>query len=587
MSDQNDDPLSIANLGRWLGRRRPAAAPAASRPAVARPEQAISSSALVALFAHASAPLELLHAFAAGMRGLHGELGDMGERLETAYERQDWPAYGRAMRQLIDKYVRTVVLEHPQGADAPHEADQLRELLRAMVGVALPPLLADHPELAADARAADAALADWQPGGSLEALARELKSLAQRIDIRQRDPGRHDFADLLRVVLGTALLPLLEGVPELAAEARRLDAAVADWQPGGDLDGIARDVRALAQRVDIRAHEGDEQRDLLIDLFNLLLENVSELLDDHSWLHGQIDAVRDLIARPVEREDIDEARDSLREAVYRQGLLKQGITESKSAMKEMMTTFVDNLDGMATSTGEYHDRIAGYSLAIRNARSVADFNKLIDEALQDTRRTQERARLARDEMLAARDAADAAETRVRELEQELQRVNGLIRCDQLTGALNRRGLEDRFAREVQDAHRQNQPLSLVMLDVDDFRLVNTRFGHPGGDAVLRHLVELARNTLRAVDTVARFGGEEFVILMPNATLYEARASVARIQQNLVLRPPQFEGQRITLTFSGGVAECRRDETLDDVVKRADTALYQAKQAGKNCVVSAG
>ena len=587
MSDQNDDPLSIANLGRWLGRRRPVAAPAASRPAIERPEQAISSSALVALFAHAGGPLELLHAFAAGMRGLHSELGDMGERLETAYERQDWPSYGRAMRQLIDKYVRTVVLERPHGNDAPDETGQLRDLLRVTVGTALPPLLADQPELVADARAADAALADWQPGGSLEALARDLKSLAQRIDIRQHDAGRRDFADLLRMVIGTALLPLLEGAPELAAEARRLDAALADWQPGGDLDGITRGIRALAQQVDIRAHEGDEQRDLLIDLFNLLLENVSELLDDNSWLHGQIDAVRDLIARPVEREDIDEARDSLREVIYRQGLLKQGITESKGAMKEMMTSFVDNLDGMATSTGEYHDRITGYSLAIRNARSVADFNKLIDEVLQDTRRTQERARHARDDMLAARDAADAAETRVRELEQELQRVNGLIRCDQLTGALNRRGLEDRFAREAQDARRQNQPLSLVMLDVDDFRLVNTRFGHPGGDAVLRHLVELARNTLRAVDTVARFGGEEFVILMPNATLYEARASVARIQQVLGLRPPQFDGQRIALTFSGGVAECRQDETLEDVVKRADTALYQAKQAGKNCVVSAG
>ena len=587
MSDQNDDPLSIANLGRWLGRRRPVAAPAASRPAIERPEQAISSSALVALFAHAGGPLELLHAFAAGMRGLHGELGDMGERLETAYERQDWPAYGRAMRQLIDKYVRTVVLERPQGSDAPDETAQLRELLRVTVGVALPPLLADQPELAADARAADAALADWQPGGSLEALARDLKSLAQRIDIRQHEASHRDFADLLRMVIGTALLPLLEGVPELAAQARRLDAALADWQPGDDPDGIARGIRALAQQVDIRVHEGDEQRDLLIDLFNLLLENVSELLDDNSWLHGQIDAVRDLIARPVEREDIDEARDNLREVIYRQGLLKQGISESKSAMKEMMTTFVDNLDGMAASTGEYHDRITGYSLAIRNARSVADFNKLIDEVLQDTRRTQERAKHARDDMLAAREAADAAETRVRELEQELQRVNGLIRCDQLTGALNRRGLEDRFAREVQDARRQNQPLSLVMLDVDDFRLVNTRFGHPGGDAVLRHLVELARNTLRAADTVARFGGEEFVILMPNATLYEARASVARIQQALTLRPPQFDGQRIALTFSGGVAECRRDETLEDVVRRADTALYQAKQAGKNCVVSAG
>ena len=587
MSDPNDDPLSIANLGRWLGRRRtPPPAPTA-RQGTGRPEQAISSAALTALFAHAGAPLELLRAFAAGMRGLHGELGDMGERLEIAYAREDWPAYGRAMRQLIDKYVRTVVLERPQGDDARNEPEQLRDLLRVAVGVALPSLLEDQPELAAEAQAADAALAGWQPGAGLDGLARDLKSLAQRIDVRNRDAGRRDFADLLRTLLGTALLPLLEGVPDLAAEARRLDAARAEWQPGADLDGIVRGVRSLAQHVDIRAHEGDEQRDLLIDLFDLLLENVGELLDDNSWLHGQIDAVRDLIARPVERGDIEEARNNLREVIYRQGLLKQGIAESKTAMKTMMTTFVDNLDGMAASTGEYHDRITGYSLAIRNARSVADFNKLINEVLQDTRRTQERAMHARDEMRAAREAADAAEARVQELEAELHRVNGLIRCDQLTGALNRRGLEDRFAREARQAHRQNQPLSLVMLDLDDFRLVNTRFGHPGGDAVLRHLVDIARNTLRAADTVARFGGEEFVILMPNATLYEARASVARIQQALALRPPQFDGQRIALTFSGGVAECRPDESLDDLVKRADTALYQAKQAGKNCVVSAG
>jgi hypothetical protein len=163
--------------------------------------------------------------------------------------------------------------------------------------------------------------------------------------------------------------------------------------------------------------------------------------------------VRDLISGPLDRYSIDEARGSLREVIYKQGLLKQGIAESKEAMKEMMVTFVENLDGMAISTSEFHDRIADYSQTIRDARSIGDLNRLLQEVLQDTGQVQQQALRARDHLIAARQEVDAAEQRILRLEQELQDVSGLVRVDQLTGALNRRGLDELFARELARTER--------------------------------------------------------------------------------------------------------------------------------------
>jgi hypothetical protein len=100
---------------------------------------------------------------------------------------------------------------------------------------------------------------------------------------------------------------------------------------------------------------------MLLSLFDLLLENIAELLDERSWLQGQIAAVRGLLGSPLDPGAVERTRSNLREVIYKQGLLKQGIAESKAAMKDLMGDFVEQLGGMAISTGEYHDRIAGYS----------------------------------------------------------------------------------------------------------------------------------------------------------------------------------------------------------------------------------
>lgn len=177
----------------------------------------------------------------------------------------------------------------------------------------------------------------------------------------------------------------------------------------------------------------------------------------------------------------------------------------------------------------------------------------------------------------------AAETRIRKLEVALQKAQAAALTDALTGALNRRGLDQAFRREVARTHRNGRELALALIDLDDFKRLNDTLGHEAGDEALLHLVNSLRAALRPSDIVARFGGEEFVVLLPDTTLVEATAAIARIQrQSAVSRGSK---RSVAVTFSAGVVVRGVDETLEKTLQRADKATYAAKHAGKNCVVA--
>lgn len=160
--------------------------------------------------------------------------------------------------------------------------------------------------------------------------------------------------------------------------------------------------------------------------------------------------------------------------------------------------------------------------------------------------------------------------------------------DDLTGLGNRRLLRLRLEDELHRAARFGQTVSLLAIDIDHFKALNDRHGHPTGDASLRKLAGLMTRNLRRIDTIARIGGEEFVVLLPRTTLEEA-VQVANKLRSMVEQTefPGGEGQPGgRLTISVGVASLRAGETGTDLMSRADTALYEAKDAGRNCVVEA-
>lgn len=170
-----------------------------------------------------------------------------------------------------------------------------------------------------------------------------------------------------------------------------------------------------------------------------------------------------------------------------------------------------------------------------------------------------------------------------ELSQALVRIQELATRDALTGLYNRRHITDLIGHAVNHMQRSNQTFTLCIIDLDDFKRINDSHGHRVGDDVLRSFAHLARQTLRATDVAARWGGEEFLLLLPETSADEALISMQRLRALWADTMVTQALPRLRVTFSAGLAEYRRGEHIDDAVERADQALYRAKASGRNCV----
>ena len=159
----------------------------------------------------------------------------------------------------------------------------------------------------------------------------------------------------------------------------------------------------------------------------------------------------------------------------------------------------------------------------------------------------------------------------------------LADLDALTGLHNRRYFHETLGREVARAHRYGRRLALVVFDLDDFKAINDRIGHLAGDSVLAEVAERVRSVVRSADIACRVGGDEFGIILPESTLVDAEQLSRRMQQAVGSRPISDVGK---LGLSAGAADLRSDDTGESFFKRADDALYRAKESGKAEVVAA-
>lgn len=172
-------------------------------------------------------------------------------------------------------------------------------------------------------------------------------------------------------------------------------------------------------------------------------------------------------------------------------------------------------------------------------------------------------------------------------EAALKKVYEAALRDVLTGALNRRALDERLDAEIAHANSHQLQLSIVLFDLDHFKRVNDTYGHLGGDAVLRATGEIVARSLRGGDALGRYGGEEFVVIARGTDLGHGFALAERLRAMLAITPFYFENQRIPVTVSGGVASLaccgeRRDRLT--LLSIADARLYRAKHGGRNQVV---
>src|SRR3990170_3369520 len=175
------------------------------------------------------------------------------------------------------------------------------------------------------------------------------------------------------------------------------------------------------------------------------------------------------------------------------------------------------------------------------------------------------------------------------LRENYERSLSLALTDSLTGLHNRRYIERHIEGLIRRAHDTSRALSLMMIDIDRFKSVNDTYGHAAGDEVLRGIARRVGDDLRNFDLVARFGGEEFVVLMPGTKGDEAAKVAERVRRRVANEPFVISAApgRVAVTISIGVAAAAGDDTPDELLKRADAALYRAKDAGRDRVVADG
>ena len=174
----------------------------------------------------------------------------------------------------------------------------------------------------------------------------------------------------------------------------------------------------------------------------------------------------------------------------------------------------------------------------------------------------------------------------KELKEQKVLLERLAREDELTGLYNRRHFEERAVEECNRAQRYKRPLSLLLCDLDHFKQVNDQYGHGAGDSVLRQVGHTIQQCCRTSDLTARLGGEEFTVMLPETGLEEAQQVAERLRTAISVLTFAHPSGQFHITMSIGVAEVRPTQTLAELLKEADEALYAAKRTGRNRVVLA-
>ena len=369
-----------------------------------------------------------------------------------------------------------------------------------------------------------------------------------------------------------------ERAVELAGELREL-------QAGLQRDGASAPLRAQAQALCERARRLLAHRHHLVDeLHRLTLEmsaGLAEVAEEGSWVKGQTESLRLSLGDSPSVRSVRAASEMLAQTRARQARVRAERDSARVALKDAISQMLTELDALGDHTGRFSDSVARYVDTIANADSLESLASVVRQMVEESRAVHGLVNETQGRLNEGRQRAAELEARVQSLESELRRLSDEVSTDVLTEVANRRGLMQAFDVETARLERQGGELAVGLLDIDNFKKLNDTLGHSVGDMALKTLAGHVQKQLRAVDVVARFGGEEFVVLLPGVPVEEAQGTLTRLQRTLSASLFMHDGREVFVTFSAGVTQFRAGETLEAALERADEALYEAKRTGKN------
>jgi diguanylate cyclase len=388
------------------------------------------------------------------------------------------------------------------------------------------------------------------------------------------------LVDALGQTVRAALVADEPRAAELADELARLGERIARE---GAAPGLVAAVASACERarrwLGHRRHLVDE----LASLCRSLTAGLGEMAEDASWTQGQMRALEARLDGGINARSVKAAAELLEHTRARHQQLRAERDHARDALRGLVSDLLAQLGNLDDTAGRYGERLGQYQEAIRQADSVDQLAGLVQQMLHDNVEVRSGMQHTRQRLADEHARAAELEGRVRALEGELRRLSDEVSTDALTQVANRRGLTQAFDAERSRIERAGgaEALAVGLLDIDNFKKLNDTLGHAAGDQALKSLSARVTELLRPPDTLGRWGGEEFVVLLPRTDAAEAQQVLTRLQRQLTASLFLHEGKEVFVTFSAGVTQWREGESIDTALERADEALYEAKRTGKN------
>jgi diguanylate cyclase len=425
-----------------------------------------------------------------------------------------------------------------------------------------------------------------------------------------------DWAPVLISLSGTvrAALP----VDQASAEALADELA----QLAGELaaQGVSAERTTRIEAVCQQARRLFGQRHQLVDALASLCKDLgaglTDLSEDGSWVQGQCTLLQSHLHSPqaapsdatalgshtagMSVRGVRAASAVLAQTRQQQLRVRDERVAARDALKQLIHSMLQEVGELGEHTGRFELATAQHAQAIERADTLDGLAGVVKNMLADARTVHQAVTASQQRLHNDHTRAAVLESKVLELEAELRRLSNEVSTDALTQVANRRGLMQSFEMERARAERagggagpdgaitqsgdgvgSKSGLAVGLIDIDNFKKLNDSLGHAAGDMALKTLAAAVRDRLRPVDHLARFGGEEFVVLLPGAHIQEAQQALTRLQRSLSEALFLHEGREVFVTFSAGVTLWRSGETLEASLERADDALYEAKRTGKN------
>lgn len=292
-----------------------------------------------------------------------------------------------------------------------------------------------------------------------------------------------------------------------------------------------------------------------------LVKSIDELIQ--SGRHINDEQSKDLFFQHLATEDQRRAESSI------------------SSVVNMLGKISSNIQSWGVGSEQYFNKLEYCRERLAQDPSPEEISIIIQDATAEIQKTIESGRLANQ-------AISRLQDEINNLRVGIDQLSDQALTDALTGIANRRGFDLTLEKAIKDANGTQSSFVLILVDVDHFKSINDKFGHPTGDKVLCYVASLIRHTLRHNDFVARIGGEEFAIILPHTLLTHGETIAENLRQKLSARPLTRSSDKVSLghiTASFGVTRYQPNEDSRELIKRADENLYKAKQNGRNAVYS--